>query len=153
MSSRRRAPTILFTAIMASVVVVPWAVNGTPMHHRHSTAIADDTVLVNQPLTGVGGGVTTREITQDTAFSMVALTGSDLTGTSARIRAKTADGSWGTWYEVEKSADITDESGTVSRGTDPVYVGPTTAVQIAVTRPHNAAVTTAPPESGLDAGR
>ena len=153
MSSRRPVPTILFTAIMASVVVVPWAVNGMPTHPRHSTAVADDTVLVNQPLTGLGGGVTTREITQDTAFSMVALTGSDLTGTSARLRAKSPDGSWGPWYEVEKSADLSDESGTVPRGTDPVYVGPTTAVQITVTRPRNAPVTIAPPDSGLDAGR
>ncbi len=153
MSSRRPAPTILFTAIMASVVVVPWAVNGMPTPHRHSTALVDETVLVSQPLSGIGGGETTREITQETAFSMVALTGSDLSGTTARVRAKKPDGSWGTWYHVEKSADITDDSGAVSRGTDPVYVGPTTAVQIAVTRPDNAPVTTAPPESGLDAGR
>ncbi len=32
---------------------------------------------------------------------MVALTGGDLTGTSARIRARHADGSWGQWYETE----------------------------------------------------
>jgi uncharacterized protein with LGFP repeats len=153
MSSRRPAPTILFTAIMASVVVVPWAINGMPTPLRHSAAAVDDTVLVSQPLTGIGGGETTREITQDTPFSMVALTGSDLTGTSARIRARKADGSWGTWYEVEKSADLTDDSGAVSKGTDPVFVGTTTAVQIAVTRPRNAPPTTAPPESGLDAGR
>lgn len=150
MSSRRPAPTILFTAIMASVVVVPWAVNGMPA--RHNVPVADETLLVSQSLTGVGGGETVREVSQETPFSMVALTGTDLTGTSARVRAKKDDGSWGTWYHVVGSADITDESGTAPIGTDPVYVGPTTAVQIAVTRPHNAPVTTAPPATGLDAG-
>ncbi len=133
--------------------MVPWAVDGLPGTHRHSAAVAEDTVVVQQPLDGIGGGETVREINQDAAFSMVALTGTDLRGTSARIRAKKADGSWGTWYHVVGSADITDESGTVPRGTDPVYVGPTNSVQIAVSRPRDAAVTTAPPESGLDAGR
>jgi uncharacterized protein with LGFP repeats len=153
MPTRRPVPTILFTAIMASVVVAPWAVNGLPSLNRHHTAVADDTVLVQQPLAGVGGGETVREITQDSAFAMVALTGTDLRGTTARIRAKKPDGSWGTWYHLEASADITDESGSATRGTDPVYVGSTTAVQIALTRPQDAAVTTAPPDSGLDAGR
>jgi uncharacterized protein with LGFP repeats len=153
MPSRRPAPTILFTAIMASVVVVPWAVNGIPRPGPRTDAVAEDTVLVQQPLTGVGGGETVREINQDAPFSMVALTGTDLTGTSAQIRAKKPDGSWGTWYHLEGSADITDEAGKVSRGTDPVYVGSTTAVQIAVKRPHDAPVTVAPPDSGLDAGR
>ena len=153
MPSRRPAPTILFTAIMASAVLLPWAVNGLPGTDRHTTAVADETLLVSQPLAGVGGGQTVREIVQGTPFSMVALTGTDLNGTTARIRAKNADGSWGTWYHVEGSEDITDDSGRVSLGTDPVYVGSTTAVQIAVTRPNNAPVTTAPPESGLDAGR
>lgn len=152
MSSRRPAPTILFTAIAASVVVAPWAFNGMPGPGRHSDAVADDTVVVQQPLTGVGGGETVREVTQDTPFAMVALTGTDLRGTTARIRAKKSDGSWGTWYHVQGSEDITDDSGAFSRGTDPVYVGPTTAVQIAVKRPANAPITTAPPESGLEAG-
>ena len=153
MSTRRPTPTILFTAIMASVVVVPWAVNGMPGLSRHHASVADDTVLVSQPLAGLGGGETVREVSQDTPFAMVALTGSDLRGTTARIRAKKPDGSWGTWYHAEASADITDESGSATRGTDPVYVGSTTAVQISVTRPHNAPVTTAPPDSGIDAGR
>ena len=150
----RPAPSILFTAIAATVFVVPLAVNGgLPGHTRHDKVRAEDTVLVQQPLAGVGGGETVREISQETPFSMVALTGSDLTGTTARVRAKQADGSWGPWYDSESLSDITDESGSGTQGTDPVYVGSTTAVQIAVTRPHNAAVTTAPPETGLDAGR
>ena len=115
---------------------------------------AADTVLSQQPLTGLGGGQTIREISQATPFSMVALTGTDLTGTSARVRAKRPDGSWGPWYDaetLESNADDTQHGG--PRGTDPVFVGTTTSVQIAVTRPANAPVTSAPPETGLDAGK
>jgi uncharacterized protein with LGFP repeats len=119
--------------------------------HRPTAA---DTQLAQQPLTGVGGGVTVREVSQATPFSMVALTGSDLTGTSARVRAKRPDGSWGPWYEahnVESNATDTQDGG--PRGTEPVFVGTTTAVQISVTRPVGAPVTTAPPETGLEAGK
>ena len=49
-------------------------------------------------LTGIGGGETVREVHQDTPFSLVALTAADLSGTSARVRAKKSDGSWGPWY-------------------------------------------------------
>ena len=151
MSARRRpAPTILFTAIAATVVLTPLAINGLP--DRHDRVHAEDTVLVQQPLAGVGGGETIREITQPTPFSMVALTGTDLNATTVRIRAKQPDGSWGRWYESESLSDISEQGSPIS-GTDPVYVGNTTAVQIAVTRPHDAPVTVAPPESGLDAGR
>lgn len=146
-------PTILFTALAATVVAVPWAVNGLPGGNKHERAVADDTVLVQQPLAGLGGGETVREITQSTPFSMVALTGSDLTGTSARIRAKRSDGSWGPWYETERfepGGDGTDGQGT--HGTDPVYVGQTTAVQISVKRPKGAPLTTEPAQNGLDAG-
>lgn len=153
MPSRRPAPTILFTAIAATVVVVPWAVGGIPGTGKHDRVTAEDTVLVQQPLAGVGGGETIRELSQATPFSMVALTGSDLTGTKARVRAEQADGSWGPWYDAERSVDATEYAEGGVSGTDPVFVGSTTSVQIAVTRPHNAPLTTAPPETALDAGR
>ena len=73
---------------------------------------------------------------------MVALTGADLSGTSARIRAKLADGSWGPWYatahEVKQQTPgppAADAPAPGPDGTEPVFVGRTTAVQIAVTRP------------------
>ncbi|MGV1088716.1 MAG: N-acetylmuramoyl-L-alanine amidase [Mycobacterium sp.] len=151
MPRRRPAPTILLTAIAATVVMVPLAVGIPGRHHAPS---ADDTVLSQQPLAGVGGGESIREISQDTPFSMVALTGSDLTGTSARVRARQADGSWGRWYDAENLESNSDDSQLGGpRGTDPIFVGDTTAVQIAVTRPNAAPVTVAPPESGLEAGR
>ena len=71
MSSRRpKTPTILFTAIMASVVVVPWAVNRMPA--RHNVPVADETLLVSQSLTGWAAGRRSREVSQETPFSMVA---------------------------------------------------------------------------------
>ncbi|MGZ6779933.1 MAG: N-acetylmuramoyl-L-alanine amidase, partial [Mycobacterium sp.] len=93
--------------------------------------------LAQQPLTGIGSGETIREIHQDTPFSLVALTAADLSGTSARVRAKKPDGSWGPWYEAENLDGVGDGSAAV-RGTDPVFVGLTTTVQIAVDRPGDA---------------
>jgi len=152
--SRRPTPTILFTAIAATVVILPWAITGGPGSDRKDGPSAADTVLNQQPLTGLGGGETVREISQPTPFSMVALTGSDLTGTTARVRAKRPDGSWGRWYDTDTLESNSDDSqGGGPRGTDPVFVGTTTAVQIAVTRPKGAPVTTAPPETGVDAGK
>ena len=72
-------------------------------------------------------GATVKEITRDTPFSMVALTGSDLSTTAARIRAKLPDGSWGPW----ETLDVIDgQPEGAQAGTEPVYVGQTTAVQV-----------------------
>lgn len=148
MPSRRPTPTILFTALAATVVILPWAINGVPGSEHKDGPSAADTVLNQQPLTGLGDGQTIREISQSAPFSMVALTGTDLTGTTAEVRAKRPDGSWGPWYKadtLESNADDGQSGG--PRGTDPVFVGTTTAVQIAVNRPKGAPVTTAPPST------
>ena len=105
--------------------------------------------VAQQPLAALGGGETIREIHQDTPFSMVALTSGDLTGTTARVRAKKPDGSWGPWYDAEtlEGAGPTGRSG--PNGTEPLFVGRTTTVQIAVTRPPDAPATApAPPAPG-----
>jgi uncharacterized protein with LGFP repeats len=132
---------MLFTAVAATVVILPWAV-GSATGHREQSSRPTDTHLAQQPLVGLGGGVTLRQISQATPFSMVALTGGDLTGTSARIRARHADGSWGPWYETETLTGNGTTSG--PRGTDPVFVGATTTVQISVRRPAGAPRTSAP---------
>ena len=119
--------------------MLPWAINGLPGDNDARPSL-EAPQLVQQPLTGIGGGETIREIHQDTPFSMVALTATDLTGTSARVRAKKADGSWGPWYEAEALEGVGPE-GSGPRGTDPVFVGRTTTVQIAITRPADAAPT------------
>ncbi|MGA5462694.1 N-acetylmuramoyl-L-alanine amidase [Mycobacterium sp. NPDC050041] len=136
MLSRRPAPTILFTAVAATVLLLPLAVDGVPGDRDDAPGIEAPT-LAEQPLTGLGGGETIREIRQDTPFSLVALTADDLTGTSARVRAKKSDGSWGPWYEAETLGGVGEESAGI-RGTEPVFVGRTTTVQIAVTRPPDA---------------
>jgi uncharacterized protein with LGFP repeats len=143
---RRPAPSILFTAIAATIVLVPWAIDGLPGEgDQHPSSDAPQ--LSQQPLTGVGGGETIREVHQDTPFSMVALTAADLTGTSARVRAQKPDGSWGPWYEAEAlegvGPDTSESSG--PRGTEPVFVGRTTTVQIAVSRPAGATPSAPPP--------
>jgi uncharacterized protein with LGFP repeats len=124
---------MLFTAIAGTVVMLPFAVQGTPFGHD-GRPLADQTQLVSQPLTGIGGGETIREIHRDIPFSLVALTAADLSDTSARVRAKKADGSWGPWYEAE-ALDGVGEGSPAPRGTEPVFVGRTTTVQIAVSRP------------------
>jgi uncharacterized protein with LGFP repeats len=129
---------MLFTAIAATVVMLPWAISGLPGDGDDQPPDAPQ--LAQQPLTGLGGGETIREVHQDTPFSMVALTAQDLTGTSARIRAKKPDGTWGPWYEAEALEGVGEESAG-PRGTEPVFVGRATTVQIAVTRPADAPTT------------
>jgi uncharacterized protein with LGFP repeats len=135
---RRRAPSILLSAVAATVVVLPWVIDGLP--HSFPAPTASTPKLNEQPLVGVGGGETVREIHQNTPFSMVALTASDFTGTTARVRAKHANGSWGPWYDVESPDGVGDAHATTN-GTEPVFVGRTTTVQISVTRPPGAALT------------
>jgi uncharacterized protein with LGFP repeats len=127
---------MLFTAIAGTVVILPWVLPSTPFDEDRRP-LAEQTQLSQQPLTGLGGGETIREVHQETPFSLVALTAADLSGTSARVRAKKPDGSWGPWYEAENLDGVGDGS-SAPRGTEPVFVGLTTTVQIAVNRPAGA---------------
>jgi uncharacterized protein with LGFP repeats len=154
---------MLLTAIAATVVIVSAVGEATRGRGVPEPPPAHDTQLTEQPLIGLGAGVTVREVTQDKAFSLVALTG-DLAGTSTRLRARRPDGSWGPWYQTEYETAAPDKgpaggagfAGSAQsagptegpRSTDPVFVGTTTTVQIAVTRPLDAAVT--PPASPGD---
>lgn len=156
--STGRTPTTLLTAIAATVVLVSSVADATRDRSSPEPPPAHDTQLAEQPLVGLGGGVTVREISQLTPFSLVALTG-DLAGTSTRVRAKRPDGSWGPWYQTEYETAAPDATGPERgdgsarpaealegpRSTDPVFVGTTTTVQIAVTRPIDAPVTLGPP--------
>jgi uncharacterized protein with LGFP repeats len=127
---------MLFTAIAATVVVLPMAIYGIPGAGDDDESAPSAPQLTQQPLTGLGGGETIREIHQATPFSLVALTADDFTGTSARIRAKKADGTWGPWYEAETMTGVGPDTPVAGapHGTEPVFVGRTTTVQIAVTR-------------------
>ncbi len=148
MPSRRPTP-LLLTAVVATAVILPWA---TAPARDPSAARGGDVELNQQPLVGLTGGVTVREVSSPRPFSMVALTGGDLTGTTARVRAKRVDGAWGPWYDAETlGPDAASGSATGPHGTDPVFVGNTTTVQIAVTRPDGAPVTSAPIPAGSTA--
>ncbi|MGE2720036.1 N-acetylmuramoyl-L-alanine amidase [Mycolicibacterium celeriflavum] len=130
--------------------MLPMALFGLP---GDDAATLEAPQLAQRPLTGVGGGETIREIHQDTPFSMVALTAQDFTGTTARVRAKKADGTWGPWYDAEPLEGVGPDSPSPGPvGTEPVFVGRTTTVQIAVTRPPDAPKTpeqTPEPAEGL----
>jgi uncharacterized protein with LGFP repeats len=136
---------LLFTAAIATAVLLPWAIGGG-QHDRPdiSRPIAEDTALAEQPLPNLGAGETIREISQRTPFSLVALTGTNI-DMKARVRAKHPDGSWGPWYDAETMAFAGPDGGGPPSGTEPVYVGRTTAVQIAINRP------TAPPAAAAAA--
>ncbi|MEU2036819.1 N-acetylmuramoyl-L-alanine amidase [Nocardia amamiensis] len=86
-------------------------------------------------------GAQVKELSRDTPFSMVALTAKELANTKATIRARQPDGSWGPWYDTEPvDTHRTDHSGPgATDGTEPIYVGNTTAVQVLVTRNQTAA--------------
>ncbi len=154
---------MLLTAIAATVVIVSW-VGDARDRGTSGPPPERGTRLVEQLLVGLGAGVTVREISQDTPFSLVALTG-DLAGTSTRVRAKRPDGSWGPWYQTEYETAAPDPTSRTGgddsarsnhpagvtegpRGTDPVFVGTTTTVQIAVTRPLDAPATLGAPPAG-----
>lgn len=145
---------MLLSAAVVTVVIVSWVLIRPPSGPPPPPPVRD-TQLAEQPLVGLGGGVTTRELSQETPFSLVALTG-DLAGTSARVRAKRPDGSWGPWYQTEYQTVAPDHGGAADgsggpRSTEPVFVGTTTAVQLAVTRPADAPVTQPPPAASAPA--
>lgn len=145
-------PRLFLSALAVTAVLAPWAIDGLP--ERSAPRPIPTAAVVEQPLSGVGGGTTVREVSQPEPFSVVALTGDDLTGTTARIRAKRDDGSWGPWYQAEAlESNGSDAEHTGPRGTDAVFVGRTTAVQIKVTRPADAKPSPpAPARPGTDLG-
>ncbi len=130
MLRRRPAPSLLLSAVVGTVVILPWAINGVPETDKQPPV-----AISQQPLNDVRGtdaaGETIKEVHQDTPFSLVAITADDLDGTTARVRAKQPDGSWGPWYETE-TLDGVGPQGKATHGTEPVFVGRTTTVQIAV---------------------
>ncbi|MFD4352998.1 N-acetylmuramoyl-L-alanine amidase [Nocardia sp. NPDC058518] len=81
-------------------------------------------------------GAQVKELTQDTPFSMVAITARDLANTTTKLRARQLDGNWGPWYDADpldtRATDHTPAD--APTGTEPIYVGETTAVQMLVTR-------------------
>ncbi|MFD6455426.1 N-acetylmuramoyl-L-alanine amidase [Nocardia sp. NPDC060220] len=81
-------------------------------------------------------GAQVKELTQDTPFSMVAVTARDMANTTTKLRARQLDGNWGPWYNADPvDTRATDQTpADAPTGTEPIYVGETTAVQMLVTR-------------------
>lgn len=67
---------------------------------------------------------------------MVAITARDLANTTTKLRARQEDGTWGPWYDADPlDTRATDQTpADAPTGTEPIYVGETTAVQMLVTR-------------------
>ena len=97
-------------------------------------------------------GAVVKELTQDTPFSLIALTASDIADTDAMIRAQNEDGTWRPWAATEPIDSARNDSAEDTRsGTEPIFVGATKAVQVLLTpRPGpepNLAGAEAPPEA------
>lgn len=68
-----------------------------------------------------------KEFTRDEAFSIFALTWSGERDIVAFVRSERADGSWSEWFQMEPADAVPDA---VKFGTDPIYVEPTTRIQV-----------------------
>lgn len=73
-----------------------------------------------------------KEITAETPFSVVAVTWHGDGPEHAFFRALQEDGSWGEWYDTHPLDAGVDANGSAKTGTEPIYVGSTKAVQIAI---------------------
>lgn len=148
-SGRRR--TLALAVTVAASVVTPLAVYGADHLVESSGDIAatagdagtpsstgETTVPLSSAPSAAGvdtdiaaGSAPVKEVTSDTPFSMVGVTWKGYhPEATAALRARTADGAWGPWYQAE-SVDDTGESATGTGGTEPVYLGiDATVVQI-----------------------
>ncbi|MGY4101707.1 N-acetylmuramoyl-L-alanine amidase [Nocardia sp. R16R-3T] len=137
--------------------------SGQPSRSTAATFIADPTqvepdVTPETPALSPGAvplellgqvGAQVKEISRDTPFSVVALTGHDLVDTKALVRARQTDGTWGPWYDTEAVDTRRNDRATGgTTGTEPIYVGNTKSVQILVTRKQAVATTPRPPVAG-----
>lgn len=70
-----------------------------------------------------------KELRHDREFSMFALTWREAPEVTAFFRAERPDGSWSEWFAAD-ARNAPGEQGNGLLGTEPVYVGRTTAVQV-----------------------
>lgn len=71
-----------------------------------------------------------KELRHDREFSMFALTWRDAPKVTAFFRAERPDGTWSEWFAADSLDSPVGEEGNGLKGTEPVYVGRTTAVQV-----------------------
>ncbi|WP_257162094.1 N-acetylmuramoyl-L-alanine amidase [Corynebacterium cystitidis] len=73
---------------------------------------------------------TVKEFTNNTPFSMFALTWEGETDTAAFVRAEREDGAWSEWYELDHMYEV---EGAGRNGTELIFIEPTTRVQVNMT--------------------
>ncbi|AZG46874.1 peptidoglycan recognition protein family protein [Gordonia insulae] len=92
-------------------------------------------------------GAAVKHLVRDTPLKMVAFTWDQAVDASMLLRAKKKDGNWGEWIELEP----VDSGRPVTRehpmGTEPVWVGDATEVQVAMTD-DGLAIPAAEPQGG-----
>ena len=71
-----------------------------------------------------------KELRHDREFSMFALTWREAPEVTAFFRAERPDGTWSEWFAADSLDSPVGEEGNGLKGTEPVYVGRTTAVQV-----------------------
>ncbi|SIS21210.1 N-acetylmuramoyl-L-alanine amidase [Williamsia sterculiae] len=100
------------------------------------TSPASSTPSASSTPADAPAGAVVKEIKRDTPFSMVGLTWDGLSDTTPYIRAKKPNGDWGPWYAADPEDAGVRKSPTdpLRQGSEPIWVGDTTWVQVAVTR-------------------
>lgn len=91
--------------------------------------VVEDSAIASQG--GVPGPRTVKEFSKEDPFSMVAVTWEGNKDVAVFVRALRGDGTWSEWYDTDPY-DLSDVTGSAKQGTEPVFVEPTTKVQIAM---------------------
>ncbi|WP_295628100.1 N-acetylmuramoyl-L-alanine amidase [uncultured Corynebacterium sp.] len=106
--------------------------------HLATETLADATaVLVDDAAVATNGLIEAlhpnrglvKELRHDREFSMFALTWRDAPNVTAFFRAERPDGTWSEWFAAD-ALNAAGADGNGRMGTEPVYVGRTTAVQV-----------------------
>ncbi|MFP7366630.1 N-acetylmuramoyl-L-alanine amidase [Corynebacterium callunae] len=93
-----------------------------------SNVLVEDSAITAQ---GEGSGPrTVKEFQRDEPFSMFALTWTGQKDVTSFVRAEQADGSWSQWYAMEPLATQSSDPA-AKNGTDLIWHGPTTKIQVA----------------------
>lgn len=97
---------------------------------------AGENILVNDPAIATqGDGQNSerlvKEFTREQPFSLFAVTWTGDRDFAVFVRAEKADGTWSEWYNADPLNYGSDDPN-ATRGTDLVYVEPTTKVQVAI---------------------
>ncbi|WIM67518.1 N-acetylmuramoyl-L-alanine amidase [Corynebacterium breve] len=95
---------------------------------------AGESVVIDDPAVATQGDGsetdrTVKQFTQDTEFSMFALTWEGNKDVNAFVRAARADGSWSEWFELDQVYEV---DGATKNGTELIYIEPTTKVQVSM---------------------